>query len=350
MYVIMDLEWAERRQPFALEATQLAALRVDSEWREVASFAKPVHPSDRTNYDSKAVGYTGYRAEDYRRADCITEVLAEFKIWLREDDILLWWTPESVHMLEVFLNFTVCEPIQNKSLVIGAYVCHHLSMLGSPYAILRVIGGDASLPEHHALNDVKTTRTLLQKIQFSMDCVDGPEPSVKELPPAWMMCPDPYTLDTDTQTLHRSNCDALDRSHPLQSVFSIRKIVYRSGITPCPCCQEDFYETLKSRNREQLTSFKCQYIYAEGGTHYHIRSCLVPLTEGRIVGFSDPKTALRQGKLPFLQCHPPTWRKKKRGGELNRVPLQNHCQWPSGIQDSTVEQALREHKKALTAL
>ena len=88
MYVIADIEWVDGNAP-----TQLAAVRVDSEWNVTDEFRSFVGLRENTVFDPKHVAYAGGKFNDFFYAPTQGDVFSAFLKWLGNDTVLWWFSP-----------------------------------------------------------------------------------------------------------------------------------------------------------------------------------------------------------------------------------------------------------------
>lgn len=100
MYVLMDIEWITNRDQ-QINPTQIAAMRVDEQWNESNRFFARIRPRDSSFHQWDHMGYSGGTKEDFLNADSLSQVFSALDCWLNEDDVLCWWTPDSIKILNL---------------------------------------------------------------------------------------------------------------------------------------------------------------------------------------------------------------------------------------------------------
>ena len=197
MYVLMDIEWVQnengRRWP-----TQIAAMRVDEGWTFLHMFFSRIRPSDESFCLWDHMAYTGSTTEEFLSAPPLSEVVGRIRAWLREDDVLCWWTagpPEAFG--EAF------GKLPHKQIVLLPYPRNFLSnrphLVGSPYHIAVQLGIGHRGSRHDPRSDVEMMRRALWAILFPQKLILGPVPVPMDDGGVRL----PYVVDLRSNTVHK---------------------------------------------------------------------------------------------------------------------------------------------------
>ena len=103
MYILLDIEWVNKWEKSYL--TQIAAIRVNENWEEQDSFFSLVSPPKPEKAKRPHVAFSGYDSADFLNADDEATVLAKFREWLRDDDVLYRRRCSDFHLIAERLSF-----------------------------------------------------------------------------------------------------------------------------------------------------------------------------------------------------------------------------------------------------
>ena len=83
MYVLMDLEWFCTRRG-NIRPTQLAALRIDENWRELDRFFSRISPDRADTPDWTHIAFSGGKPEDFLCAPTLSAALRNLRMCLQK--------------------------------------------------------------------------------------------------------------------------------------------------------------------------------------------------------------------------------------------------------------------------
>lgn len=316
MYVLMDIEWITNDDNH-INPTQVAAMKVDGQWNEIDTFFARIRPRDNSFHQWKHMGYSGGEKEEFLNADNLPKVLGNLDNWLAEDDVLCWWTPDSIKVLNSMFLMALRRRNNRKHILLRDYLFPFLEaqmiVTGNPYKIAEAYGIPKFKPKHQSLSDVQTMRSVLACVKFPSDKLEGsPEalrkprytedPSVTE---EWL-----YQYDETTGYVHRKGCTAIPPDARLKGFMKLHTCLKKKFI-PCPVCAADEYRQIrKDWNQDVIDRSQYQYVYSDKSQVFHRRDCKVVLnTTGTIMGSVYYDGCIRTGRRPCKICNPEpgTW-------------------------------------------
>lgn len=363
MFVITDLEWVKRN---AIYPTQLAAIRVNPSWEVVDRFAMLIRPSFH-NIHWNHVAFTGYERDDFRNAYRASAVFTHFRLWLKDDDTLVWWIAKPAEAFLLLANDLLKATPRNRMLLVKPSVNKVLSQVSdttssieavrkatqtvaadatpdyrqSAYDVADILGLRVTRPEHDAVNDVSaircvcahlcidqaavTTRLIVADLfgqhqsnnicQYSNNGTDVHYPD-RDQPIKDKLTKRidlPYYYDHKTNLLHSKDCSMLPHdvnghviSAPLLTGHGSLKNCIRERLVPCACCKEQYHTLDKELRQSVIASTNFSYVYRIKSSVFHKPSCyqVARIPFMDVRGATYYDTCLENGKRPCGWCKP----------------------------------------------
>ena len=303
MFVIADIEWITYENGLK-SPTQLSAVKVDTNWNEEEKFFSFIHPKETTNQDWSHIAYTGGQQFDYLQAPTAYVVFNNFRSWLDNNDIILWWHRGSEVLYKVFIEKLLKKTVTQKMVSIKDYVISYLECKpftgSSSYDIARQKGIDIrNKLKHCAENDVRVLRELMSKIEYPQKELLEP---LKIGNSVWKMDNLPYQYDASSNTLHKRNC---------RLITGIRTIGYatintpiKRGYSSCVCCRDEYQKAIYARNQKIIEESNYTYIYTPSSNKYHRYNCHLMWYVKSIAGTRTYEAILKTKKCPCKICNP----------------------------------------------
>ena len=302
MYVIADIEWVTTAKG-EISPVQLAAARVDGNWKQVNSFYSFIKPIDNAIDERTSVAFNGGSPEDFQNADSASEVFSDFLIWLG-NDTLLWWLNQSN---EVFQKLAAdCSETGSlpEAISISARIYDFLkgqrNSCGSAYHIAAKRGIKVrSYLKHCSKNDVRVMRELLQTLKYPQSELlkPCPRPNPKRVVQTLL-----YVYDKSTNTIHSRCCKNISDGDTIN--YPNFTTALRKGYKACKCCKREFQTALRERNRDILSRISFKYVFAPKSLVFHTPNCRAILSAREIRGTGDYNTAAATGRNPCRLCNP----------------------------------------------
>ena len=309
MFVLADIEWMTNAAGH-FSPTQLAAIRVDGDWNEVARFHALIRPRDGEFHDWSHVSYSGATPADFLHARNAHNVLVSFLNWLAEDDVVLWWYNESDKVFNKLHRLILKRRFEKRTISIQDYVYAFLhgqpKAHGNAYQIAEARGilTNPTL-KHYAINDAEVMRKLMKKIAYPqsdlLKPVVRPEIARKPEKPSSEL---PYQYDAATNMIHLKDCPALPKCAADTIGFETWKAPLKKGFRPCDCCKEDYRAAFRKRNMDILDRTQYTYVYTKNSTVFHKYSCGIMLSAKSILGAKKHETVVGTGRKPCKLCNP----------------------------------------------
>ncbi len=251
MYVLMDMEWYASQSTVFI--TQIAAIRIDSNFEIVNTFSKLVFPRTLKGIQWKHMAFSGAAPGEFLRGDTVEKVFESLRRWLAPSDVLLWWHESSQAFFRKAFAQVTGEEIAHDMWILRPGVRNVLQdgrkNKGSPHELCKARALDATWPEHRSLNDVRAMRILLrwanqpishlidpayQSLEFTVKPpVLSPE---EDAAGASASSKEGYVLDRKTGIVHRADCIYIDadwedcRPIPFNTCTQL-------GLKTCSCCK-----------------------------------------------------------------------------------------------------------------
>ena len=342
MFVVADIEWIKSKK--GNSPTQLAAVRVDSDWAILDSFETFFRPRDDEKHNWKHIAYTGGTSIEFLHAPNIHNALASFMNWLEKDDIILWWHLESRTVFKQLIKRILKTPVNRRMIAVNEYLYTLLegqeAAYGSAYfmASARGIFTNPDL-EHYAMNDVRVICNLMTTIGYQQSELLKPvvkrrideEKHLTELP---------FQYDPETKKIHYRECPNIEgkKTHG----YSTWKSVLKKGYQPCDCCRKEYYLALKEQNKDSLERSEFTYVYTPKSKVFHKYTCSSILLAKKIRGSVNYDTVVATGRIPCKHCNP------SPNDRPNPISLQSKAMLKNedGL-TKTVKKALSRQESAL---
>jgi len=303
MYVLMDLEWIVDKNKRAIP-TQIAAIRINAEYKVIGLFRKLIKPPDCTNVNWKDIALAKFPSQDFMSASSGISVFKDIRYWLRSDDLICWWHHESKSVFSRLFAAMNKQTCTIKQYVIREKVYAYLhgktgGMKGSPYAFANALGIEYKDRQHDAYNDAETMRKLLASVHFPQIYLAKGMPQAVNAQPHL-----PYQGDIGRKIMHKRDCIDLPTDVPLKGFGSINKAL-EGEYQPCrKCLAEEFRKTLRAKNKELIDKSDFNYIYTAGSRIFHKYTCKTMLMARDLRGSVYYDTCARRKLRPCKICNP----------------------------------------------
>ncbi len=321
MFVIADIEWVTNSKKQDAP-TQLAAVKVDETWQIVDRFDMLIKPKDESFHTWEHMAYAKKTAEDFLSARGIHCVLENFEEWLGEEDVILWWHPDSKKIFEKLVGNVLKYTEGHKAFCLCDYICVMYKSRGisgkNPYKIAQQCGIETLLPMHCASNDVEVLRRVLKGLKFPQELLKNDEArgAVKResLDEA-----ERYVYDIKARVIHDRNCERVSDDIYLKGYQNLNKAV-KKGYAPCKCCRKEYREIIKQKNESRLRCAPFAYAYLPSSDVFHRTDCKVLGYSKNIMGNYSYEGVLKLGKRPCKLCKPePNYRKAVNSVQLKET-------------------------------
>lgn len=313
MYVLMDIEWATNDKHY-FSPSQIAAMRVDEQWKCTSKFYSRIRPRDSSFYLWDHSAYTGGSPSDFIYANGIFEVLTSLQSWLCEDDTICLWTMEAKNILKSSYNLILRKKVPQRIVVLVDYLFPYLAERQmarcNAYSLCNNYGEAVLGPKHHAENDVIAMKKALGYIQYPAELLDGPPPTASPVTqklqnnstPGALR---PYQHDTTAGLFHKKDCPEIPADATLVGYLDLRHL-FRKKLNPCPCCMKaEVRSANRARNLDTISRTHYRFVFAEDSTVFHRRDCgLVLSTRSTILGTHYFKPCEETGRRPCKVCNP----------------------------------------------
>ena len=330
MYVLMDIEWVTNRHNH-ISPTQIAAMRVDNQWRCVDRMYSRIRPRDASFHTWNHMAYTGGQPSDFLYAKGIFAALSDLQNWLQDDDTICFWSEDSKNILKSVYNLVLKIKVPQRIVILDDYVFPYLKerkmVRGNPYRICSEYGEQAAGPKHNSENDVVAMQMTLGCIQYPANLLEGappkpvdaniapaPKPVVESIPDELR----PFQFDLDTEIFHKKGCPEIPPDARLTGHNDL-KFYFRKKLTACPCCMTDeVRKAHRERNLDIINRSQYRFVFADNSMVFHRRDCGIVLgNTSEIRGSHYYKSCEETGRRPCKVCNPTPdqWympKKKKR--------------------------------------
>lgn len=298
MYILVDIEWVQNNKGIRWP-TQIAAMRVDECWHFQNMFYSQIQPPEESFCLWDHMAYTGGSSNEFLSAPKLPEVTQRIAKWLRDDDVLCWWTSDS---LEIFRE--VVDTFPQKQLVLFPYLRSFLAkrpyLLGSPYHIAAQLNIERYGSRHDSRSDAEMMRRALGGICFPHELLQAPVPETTPDSNAYFR----YVLDVTANRVHERDCKKLSAVSVLKEYPGLKTIV-TNGYKPCACCSRDFAAARRERNRWIIDNSEYNYIFSPNSKIFHTRDCKMVLSSAVDVrGTVKYKTCIQRKRKPCKLCKP----------------------------------------------
>lgn len=309
MFVICDIEWITDGNGDK-HPTQLAALKVDSDWRPLAQYSSFIRLPQDLRAPKWHMAFNGGRPDDYNNAGTLTNVLADFDGWLEEDDVLLWWFAESAELFTALLLHVLKLTKEYRSAIITnhlrAYMREQPYSGSNAYVIAKFLNIDIKgYTKHFSKDDVWVAKEVLATIQYPQERFLQPPENIDYLPsPLLKISNFPYHYDPNKKLLHTFQCSELLKVATGTVGYPTLSSPLRKQFKPCACCKRAYRKALQEKNRDIIKRAGFEYVYAPGSEVYHAKECPLILNAKSIAGTTKLETAIAHGKRPCKVCMP----------------------------------------------
>jgi len=302
MFVITDMEWVTNKSGH-YSPTQLAAVRVDENWNKVDSFESLIRPRDESFYEWRHIAYVGAGPEDFLSAAEAYEVFTDFREWLNDDDIILWWYDEAERLFRALVSIILKTEETHRAVILGQYIYAFLSgqhhSKGNAYKLAEGRGIEVRKHLNHcSQNDARVIHELMMKIEYPQEKLFRP---VKH-PIAQPVDDGMYQYDPQTNTIHIKGCSHI--ANTLTHGYGSLKTAVRKGYKPCSCCRSEYRSIMREKNEDTLERVEYTYIYSPNSNVFHKCTCKLVLSAVRILGCQKYDTAVENGRRPCKRCNP----------------------------------------------
>lgn len=313
MYVIADLEWIDNKRGQEYPS-QLAAIRIDSDWNVISKFFCRMKPHDPSFFRWEHVAFNGGKSSDFLQAPAADFCLDTFASWLAPDDCICWWFDESDVKFHTFCDSILKRNIPNPSLILIDYLTNFLrrnnySRVMNPYRLCKLFDIPTETPIHDSRNDVDAILRFLQGIHFAQEQLSRP---VEKLSKESLSGYDPndafeksfFFYVPETDLIHQYGCPDLLRYQIVRRFSSLKQAI-RKQCKPCPlCCKKEYMDALHAVNKDTIERSQYSYVFSPSSNVYHRRDCSRILSAKKILGTIKFSSKLLYGKVPCKYCHP----------------------------------------------
>ncbi len=329
MFVVVDIEWANNDQNHQ-SLTQLAAAKLDDNWRVTDTFSTLIRPQNASFEDWAQVCYNGGSPEVFRQAPAAIVALSRFEAWLSREDILLFWYGSAIKMFCKMYRILFKKTYERKCLSIGEKIIDFLKIdpdqNRNPYQLAKWAALKLSGMEHISQNDVAVIVSILWWSAVPPSVILAPPASPTPARGASDQPHQLYQYNLKGGLLHKRGSSCIPHDAILKGYGSLRACI-KKGFRPCPVClQKEMDMEKRRRNRELLENVPYQYVFLPDSPIFHRRSCpnLVYATQ-TIEGCMIYEKAIGTGRTPCRFCKPiPTERilapKKRKTKTKSKLP------------------------------
>lgn len=324
MFVLMDMEWIENKMHYFCP-TQVSAMRVDNRWNRIDCYDALIQPYDASCKRWKHIAYSGAEPEAFLSADGGPWVFLNLYKWLRDDDILCWWSEQPALVFQNVISHLLHRDVDHLMRVIyPAWIMDTTdrhSKIGSPYQLARERGIRVPRVEHSSANDTEAIRALLHGTRTSPSAILGSviSPTAKAMTQlgfrterariydkAQTLARYKLLYDADRKLLHKADCPDVNGGAGILFGFSTYKSCIQKGLKPCRCCRDEYWEENWRLVQEIIQKCKYNYVYQRKGKLFHRTTCI----HVRRIPFHDLRggiyygNCLQNGLKPCGWCKP----------------------------------------------
>ena len=300
MYVIMDMEWIESSGGVPCP-TQIAALRVDWQWRRMGAFQSLIRPRDKSCHRWSHMAFTGADKDLFLKAPAAVPVFRGLFQWLRDDDVLLWWEKTAAGTFSDAVSHMLNQDLLYPVTLLRNTAVRLCRENGNPYQLAESKGIMVPGQQHVSSNDVETLRRLFSSLRISPDSIHD-APAKKKDNEADVL---KYLYDPTTNLLHTAD-ESCEINNPMIG-FATLKSCLRKGFRPCPVCMAEKYrrESMKL-SAEVISRSQYNFIYQPKSEVFHKAECVHArrIPYWLIMGSVKYDVCVRREKRPCLLCNP----------------------------------------------
>ena len=305
MYVIADVEWLQNKAG-RISPTQLAAVRVDSDWNVVDRFDTFIRPMDATFHQWGHIAYMAGSPSEYLYARNCYNAFQLFRDFVGEDTVCWWFQPSAE--LHAFVNKIILKAGEPKTpVILSQYIPGFLdgqdTVKGSPYRVAEARGIDVPAIQHDARNDVEAILNLLRGIGFPQEALT--QPPIKPIPRLKKPGEEglEYQYDVANGLLHKRGCPWLPEDADIFGYGALATPL-RKNLRPCSCVRSEVRAAKRERVIDEIARTEYSYIYAVGGSVYHRYDCGLMHNATHVQGTVKYASVLEKGLRPCKVCRP----------------------------------------------
>ena len=305
MYVIADVEWISNNRVGNFP-TQIAAMRIDSQWNEVNSFYSLIRPISFIEYNKDNIAFNGNSKNNFLSAKTAKKVLSDFLEWLGEDTLIWWYEESTVRFCEFVKKLT--DEKYEKSQIVGQehsklvlqnthYNSHNLYKLAHSLNI-----STENKIEHCSKDDVEVVRNIFKTIRFRQEYFESNDPNIR--PINYKYRKHPYHYDPRTQLFHCADCEILNQNLPETMGFDNIVTALKRKYTCCSCCEHELKDYIRDRNKRIIEKMGWEYIFVPKGDVFHKKDCSLILEQPIIKGSKTVQKAMEKCSCSCMICKP----------------------------------------------
>lgn len=301
-YVIMDMEWINCPGRLACP-TQIAAMRVDADWKQMDLFSSLIRPDDPSCHAWNHIAYRGAEREAFLAAEETKAVFQSLQDWLQPDDVLLWWAEEPARIFAGVTGQLLGRGMGHPVYLLQEAVAERFGKRINAYKLAKQYGMKIPGRDHVSANDVEAIRTVMAAFRNIEPreygaCLQKKGKTGK--PSNW------YHYDPVCKLLHRADSDC-ERSRIYVQGYGSLKACIRKQMKPCPvCCEPEYKAAAAELTGNRILAAHYNYVYRPHSEVFHRPDC----THARRMhywefrGSQTYKTCIRAGKRPCRVCKP----------------------------------------------
>lgn len=302
MLVLVDLEWVSNKDG-KLRPTQIAAIKVDKNWRAVRAFSEYV--SIRKDYfRGRDVALTGYSAVDWKRAKDLEEVMGAFDEFILEGDVICLWSSESKWALTRIYRSTLYREPQS-TVVMQDSIDSVLRERGigtkKLYRIAEMCKVSEDYIPHYALDDVLLMQKLMIELGVGQELLHdgdaGEAAEVHEAAEEWK-----WVADLRNITIHRTGCPDIAEDAVLQGYESLETFAASPRTKACQCCAKDWRKVINRQSIDNMSGVG--FVHVTGSEVFHRKECAYALSGKDIQAFGRYASCIKKGYRPCKICKP----------------------------------------------
>ena len=331
MLVLLDMEWIENENGMFCP-TQIAAIRVNSQWSVVDQYFSLIRPYDANYYQWHREAYNGATQGAFLTANGAHRVFSEIEAWLREDDEVCFWDQEAMWKYQKMLRIVLKQKTKTKL----HFVCKRVKDMVDDdrneeidaYAMALERNITVPEPQHYAKNDVEAMRLLFAAIVKNQSDLLLPHKQKGEIivrrnaetnenAPVFKLGLRPYWIDPKTNVLHAENCPKLLQANELRGYESFA-VPLSKHARACSCVLKEYCKAAEKRNVDTLNRSQFNYVYASNSKVFHRYDChtIRTMHTGMLMGAVYYDACTQSGRTPCRVCNPQPYLRD------NYVPVQ----------------------------
>lgn len=305
MYIIADVEWIQNKDN-KQSPTQLAAVRVDSEWNIVNEFFSYIRPLDASFHDWTHVAYAGGKPSDFLYGKSCYNVFTAFNDWVGDDIVCWWYIPSSnLHTLinKIVLKNKTTKPAIILSTYINGFLDGQEYARGSAYKIARARNIEVPALEHDSRNDVLAILNLLKGICFPQGALLEPPRKTKQKFNHPKSSTLEYQYDATNSLLHKRGCPLIPEHVDILG-FGTLSTPIKKGYKACSCVSEELRLAKREKILDEINRSQYTFMYTTNGSVFHRHDCGLLHNASHILGTIKYDTIIKKGLRPCKVCNP----------------------------------------------